>query len=581
MKSIASCLIMCLVAILFDITMSYAADYYVDASLGKDSNPGTSMEKAWKTISKINTSTFEPGDNIYLKRGKEWEEQLTFDDSGTSNHPITIRAYGTGPNPKLKSSTTFSDWSLCYNQGSKKVWCGNIKNLKWAMGAEKDGVRIEMNGADDFDSMQNGKFYAPYNKRIFYFRNDEGDPGVLEIGTRDYAIKLTRCGYVIIDGVDVDGPGGNYMGRGSRHVKQVLIDNCDHVEVKNCAFSNGTQVGACIGNGSTNCILRNIRSYGHESTGLYVSEGGEGNKIIDCEVYNCGNLKTDVGDKGLIGIWQSPDTTIEGCFVHDNGYSGVSKLDAAISFVQSPYGIVKRCLFRNAGGTALQFAEGSDNGLAAYNIIDGWGMFSPSNMNEGIRVGGGASTSSANNIKIYNNLFINGGKTKGWWAALRIKKYENKGLKVKNNIFYDNINIYEIIARSKDKFKDWDFSNNVFYKTTGNAIWSPNKVYDYQHIIGHGNDYYSYNMKQEKNSLVADPLLSKSKRGLHFDSPCIDSGVSVGLKQDYYGNSVPSGKGVDIGPFEYQKTASDQESASDKLGPPKNIRIQITSSDFL
>ena len=43
--------------------------YYVDAEDGDDNNPGTSPEQAWKSLTKVTATTFQPGDQILLENG--------------------------------------------------------------------------------------------------------------------------------------------------------------------------------------------------------------------------------------------------------------------------------------------------------------------------------------------------------------------------------------------------------------------------------------------------------------------------------------------------------------------------------
>jgi hypothetical protein len=52
----------------------YAATYFVDATMGKDTNADLSEVAAWKTITKVNVSRFSPGDQILFKGGhsKPW-----------------------------------------------------------------------------------------------------------------------------------------------------------------------------------------------------------------------------------------------------------------------------------------------------------------------------------------------------------------------------------------------------------------------------------------------------------------------------------------------------------------------------
>lgn len=68
--------------------------YYVDSDGGNDSNPGTSPEKAWSSLEKINATTFQPGDRILFQKGDVWNGQLSPKGSGTKEAPIVIGDYG-------------------------------------------------------------------------------------------------------------------------------------------------------------------------------------------------------------------------------------------------------------------------------------------------------------------------------------------------------------------------------------------------------------------------------------------------------------------------------------------------------
>ncbi len=544
--------------LLVNANSSYGIEYFVNAHTGKDTNDGRAAERPWRTIAHVNRIILQPGDSVYFARDSVWEEKLTITSSGTEDRPIVFAAYGDGNNPRIKTSNSYSSWVLHINKGHLKVWKGKIKGVSNTWGAMLKGVRLpryhKYNSAlpvpPDLSDMEEKYFYAPINKGEFYIRNDNENPGPIDVGTRDYAIHVKGSRHVVIDGVDCIGPGGR-----TDHGKEdrsclVLVEFSDHVIYKNGILSNHNNCGAVIGTGSTNCRFEGLVSYGHGSTGLYVSTAGPGNKIINCIVANCGNLSTDFGDMGLIGVWNSPGVVIEGCFLHDNAHAGAQKVDAVVSFVQSPNGLVKRCHVKNAAGTAIQFAENSDNGSAEYNIIDRWAVYGSRNSNEGIRIGGGRSTSSARGCRIFNNLFINGGTSPGEWAALRILDRENDGLQVKNNIFHNNQGIYEIMADSRDGYKNWAFSNNLFYRTGGIAIKYGGRIYDHSHIIGKIKGYYSYDQRQEKDSIVGNPGLLGNLTGLEPSSPCIGRGTDAGLSRDFYNNPVPGKTGINIGPFQ-------------------------------
>ena len=69
--------------------------YYVDADFGDDSNDGTSPERAWKSVSKVSGTVFQPGDSILFKAGCAWEgETLKLQGSGEEGNPIRVGKYG-------------------------------------------------------------------------------------------------------------------------------------------------------------------------------------------------------------------------------------------------------------------------------------------------------------------------------------------------------------------------------------------------------------------------------------------------------------------------------------------------------
>ncbi len=91
-------------AVLFLPSVASAATYYVDATGGNDSNNGTASTTAWQTLTKVNGSTFAPGDFILFKRGVTFMGNLVVGQSGTSGKPSTIGAYGSGGRPLLNAA---------------------------------------------------------------------------------------------------------------------------------------------------------------------------------------------------------------------------------------------------------------------------------------------------------------------------------------------------------------------------------------------------------------------------------------------------------------------------------------------
>lgn len=87
---------------------AFATNYYVDPSSG-GSNQGT-YDNPWRDISDIPqfVNFFQPGDNIYFRRGQQYWGTLSINSSGREGAPITIMPYGDGAAPIFK----FGSWNF-------------------------------------------------------------------------------------------------------------------------------------------------------------------------------------------------------------------------------------------------------------------------------------------------------------------------------------------------------------------------------------------------------------------------------------------------------------------------------------
>ena len=68
--------------------------FYVDSKAGNDNNDGTSAATAWKTLGKVNSHYYQPGDKILFKSGCAFTGTLNISGYGTSNDRLTISTYG-------------------------------------------------------------------------------------------------------------------------------------------------------------------------------------------------------------------------------------------------------------------------------------------------------------------------------------------------------------------------------------------------------------------------------------------------------------------------------------------------------
>jgi hypothetical protein len=92
-----------------------AATYYVDSARGSDANSGTSRSVPWKTLDRVNTASFQPGDRILFRSGSDWRGQLAPRSSGAEGAPVVIDRYGAGARPHIDGAGQVEDAIRLYN----------------------------------------------------------------------------------------------------------------------------------------------------------------------------------------------------------------------------------------------------------------------------------------------------------------------------------------------------------------------------------------------------------------------------------------------------------------------------------
>jgi len=136
-------------------TMSVqATNYYVDPSLGADTNPGGEAAP-WKTLARVNSANLLPGDAVLLKRGGVWAETLRPPTSGISGSPIIFDAYGSGELPQItgKLNSSCIHWTVPRSylvfRNLHLSNCGQPDGYKagginvWSSGGLSTGILVE------------------------------------------------------------------------------------------------------------------------------------------------------------------------------------------------------------------------------------------------------------------------------------------------------------------------------------------------------------------------------------------------------------------------------------------------------
>jgi hypothetical protein len=90
--------------------------YFIDAASGGDDRTGRSPGTAWRSLDKVNETTFGPGDRVLLRAGQSWQGQLWPKGSGQPGRPIVLGRYGRGAKPAVHGGGTVADAVRLFNQ---------------------------------------------------------------------------------------------------------------------------------------------------------------------------------------------------------------------------------------------------------------------------------------------------------------------------------------------------------------------------------------------------------------------------------------------------------------------------------
>jgi len=129
----------------------HGATYYVNSIAGDDALAGTSDSTPWKTLNKVNTTEFKPGDRILFQSGSVWRGQLAPKSSGSEGQPIVIDRYGEGVRPRIDGNGQVEDALRLYNLQYIEVRGLEITN-HGADAAVRRGVHIIL---DNFGTAKN------------------------------------------------------------------------------------------------------------------------------------------------------------------------------------------------------------------------------------------------------------------------------------------------------------------------------------------------------------------------------------------------------------------------------------------
>ena len=411
------------VLVLFGLTASFtavaAATYYVDSERGDDSHAGTSQTAAWKSLGRVNTNVFQPGDQLLFKAGSRFTGQLQPQGSGTIMDgklvPIIIGKYSNGPLPRIDGEGKFPDALLLRNIEFWEISDLEITNLGTNRAPWRTGVRVVTDGFGTLRHIQ---------LRNLFVHGVNGDLRKEQEG----------CGIYF-----------ESRGRGQSHFDGLLIENCRVVRTD--------RNGICQRNGSRTRSLgvvirgNRLEDIGGDGIKLWGSNGG----IIESNIVRGGRMRCD---DYAAGIWpfDCDDTLIQ-----FNEVSGMKGTKDGQGF-DSDY-LCRRSLFQynyshdNEGGFMLICAPGNsynEDTIIRYNL----------SQNDGLNSARVFHISGAKNTRIYNNTIYVGPK-----QDLPLLLFNDwNGGSARDTFFYNNIFYVDgRVTYNWGKSQNNIFENNFFF----------------------------------------------------------------------------------------------------------------------
>ncbi|MBQ2677255.1 MAG: hypothetical protein IJF54_07660 [Clostridia bacterium] len=535
-----------------DPTLGNGTTYYVDSDGGNDSNSGTSSSAAWKTLSKVNSTTFQPGDNILFKKGGVWTGTLYPKGSGEKGAPITISSYGTGTAMPL---------------------------------IDGNGVQFVQGGSwiDAAVYFCNQSYWTVQNLEIVNDSETLGDRAGIHFDNS--TTRTTRYGITIrnnkVHNIASNGNAGDH-GRIAgicvwsrswyNSFSDVLIENNEVYDAKSTGIMVNAECPADTTNGGKNVVIRN---------NVLNRIGGDGILTNECVAplveYNVVNESHNVSKAACVALW--PFACTDSLFQFNEAYNTKTMYDgqgfdsdymSTGTIFQYNYGhdneggfFLICCEPTNWDGSKIGFNDGT---IVRYNI-------SQNNYRVQFQL-----TTQITNTLIYNNTIY----TKWGIGTNIVDTYSRDGKQYPDNTrFYNNL-IYSLS------------SSGYNWGGCTNTVWENNLVYG-TNVNGAPDD---------PNEINANPMLvNPGGAGIGLDtcdaymlydnSPAIGAGKVIENNggRDFFGNPVSATEKPNIGayngpgiPYNVQTTTHeggyitlhDWENA---LTTDKNLRIPYITGD--
>ena len=494
-----------------------ATNYYVSNVGGNDNSDGRSVNNPWQTISKVNRTSFSPGDSVFFKCGELWRETLTIPSSGTSAAPVFFGSYSTGAKPKIYGSNT-----TAWTNYSGNIWVSASTFTDPYAGTYQGGVYFEKSGETTWGHVKKAAIVnlsAEYdwtwvsgNIYVYAASDPTTRYDAVEINQRDNCIELNNKNYLVIDNLDI---------RYSKiaGIKEAWpFDGEIGLEVKYCHVSHIGIKNSNVGYGiecyhsNTNINHNNVSECGRRGISSHVQDAAVGARLHDIifeynTVYNCYHA-------GISTVSDIDGATLENVYVRYNlVYDDLTQQTVAPEGYPSlHYGITGK---DNSVNTTLI-------NINYYCNISLNSTFSSVEIN------------SAENTNVYNNVFYGVNPNSDAFSGQIYLSGSMKNCSIKNNIFYNN-NVFThnnywpcIYSTFEPDKATIDIDYNIYYNVDNTNMYFNLQGSGGPFYLNELNDYKTVTGWDKHSILSSDPLvMSPSDMHLQLVSPGIGAGITV------------------------------------------------------
>ncbi|MXV15782.1 hypothetical protein [Hufsiella ginkgonis] len=517
-------------------TAAVTATYYVDNVNGNDGNNGLSTTTAWKNISKVNSVTFAPGNQILFKAGGSWTNRLAPAGSGTSGSPIVIGSYGSGAKPKINGAGVANGTICLTNQEYWEIRDIEVTNYN---ASEEGGISLATWESNNLSNYANATLPAQA------VNNNTAKLGILvtasDMGQVDHIYLQNVTIHGVNGTIDQDDEGSKENGGLAFRItgtgtqtwyNDILVENCTFTHIdRTGAFTSSTWDDRTFTSNTNwkpglNIIFRNntFSNIGANAMIVRVADHPlmEHNLFDHCAIKISGNAafnfntdyakwqynecrftKANIDDRdagGLDADYKTKNTIIQYNYLHDNDYG----------------------MLITGGGNSF-----NDQTQVKYNIIENDGKYAhPSNGKFAVKVAGATT-----NAQIYNNVI----NSQAGWTNYNIVVHSQWTVWPSNTSYYNNI-IRNAAASSAYVFGGSTgnvFDYNIFNMNT--ATNQPSQVHNVTGLVKFVNpgagDPNGYKLQSGSVALLAGKVITGNGG------------------KDYFGNPVSSTTAPNIGAY--------------------------------